>query len=95
MTDMEGRAMDRQILVELMFGFGAPAAGAAIATLVMMLVLRRPNRPRRIKKHAKNQRRASRRSPPISTGFAEGTAARQRDMADPSVVGGRANPVDF
>ena len=39
MTDMEGRAMDKQILVELMFGFGASAAGAAIATLVMMLVL--------------------------------------------------------
>jgi hypothetical protein len=39
MTDMEGRAMDRQILVELMFGFGASVAGAAIATLVMMLVL--------------------------------------------------------
>jgi hypothetical protein len=39
MTDMEGRAMDRQILVELMFGLRASAAGAAIATLVMMLVL--------------------------------------------------------
>ena len=39
MTDMEGRAMDKQILVELIFGFGASAAGAAIGTLVMMLVL--------------------------------------------------------
>jgi hypothetical protein len=39
MTDMEGGAMDKQILVELMFGFGASAAGAAIATFVMVLVL--------------------------------------------------------
>jgi hypothetical protein len=30
--------MDKQFLVELMFGFGASAAGAAIATLVMLFV---------------------------------------------------------
>jgi hypothetical protein len=37
MTDMEDGAMDKQTMVEFMFGFGASAAGAAIATLVMVL----------------------------------------------------------
>jgi hypothetical protein len=37
MTDLEGGAMDKQIMVEFMFGFGASAAGAAIATLVVVL----------------------------------------------------------
>jgi hypothetical protein len=37
MTEMEGAAMGKQILVEFMFGISASAAGAAIATLVMLL----------------------------------------------------------
>jgi len=36
--DMEGTAMDKQILVEFMFGVGASAALAAVATFVMMFV---------------------------------------------------------
>ena len=38
LPDGRASAMDKQILVELMFGFGASAAGAAIATVVMVLV---------------------------------------------------------
>ena len=37
-SGVEGGAMDKQFLVELLFAVGASAAGAAIATLVMVLV---------------------------------------------------------
>ena len=35
---MEVEMMDKEILVELIFGFGASAASAALATLVILLV---------------------------------------------------------
>ena len=38
-SGVEGGAMDKEIMVELMFAVGASAAGAAIATFVMVLVL--------------------------------------------------------
>jgi hypothetical protein len=38
MTDYGGGAMDKEIMVELIFGFGASAAGAALATLVILFV---------------------------------------------------------
>ena len=35
---MEVEMMDKEILVELIFGFGASAASAALATLVILFV---------------------------------------------------------
>jgi hypothetical protein len=91
MTDMEGRAMDKQILVELMFGFGVSAAGADRDPRHDAGPLDPPAKP--TAPHQKTCQKSAARKSSVTAhfnGLAEGTAARQRDMTDPNVAGGRA-----